>query len=65
MKVFQLLHLAMGDGLIVRHAGTTHGVNKVTPLSQALRGPETKERPVQFHDDHDAPMVDPPQMEEM
>ena len=65
MKVFQLLHPDVEDGFIVKHSGTIHGVNKVTPLSQALRHPGTEEHLVQFHDNHDACMVDPPQMEEM
>lgn len=34
MKVFKMLHPDIHDGLIVRQAGTLHGVDRGTPMSQ-------------------------------
>ena len=34
MKVFKMLHPDIQDGLIVRQAGTLHGVDRSTPMSQ-------------------------------
>ena len=34
MKVFKMLHPDIMDGVIVREAGTMHGVNRATPMSQ-------------------------------
>lgn len=36
IKVFKMIHPDIEDGLIVREAGTRHGVDKDTPLSQGL-----------------------------
>jgi hypothetical protein len=50
-KVFQLLHPEVEDNFIVRHARTTHRVNKVTPLSQALHRPGTEECPIDLQNE--------------
>ena len=34
MKVFKMLHPDIHDGVIVREAGTMHGVDRATPMSQ-------------------------------
>ena len=39
VKVFKMLHPDIHDGLIVRHAGTLHGVDRGTPMSQCYAKP--------------------------
>jgi hypothetical protein len=39
MKVFKMLHPNIADGVIFRHAGTLHGVDRATPMSQCYSKP--------------------------
>ena len=39
VKVFKMLHPDIKDGLIVREAGTMHGVDRATPMSQCYSKP--------------------------
>ena len=36
VKVFKMLHPHVDDGIIVREAGTKHGVDRATPMSQSF-----------------------------
>ena len=48
MKVFKMLHLDIQDGVIVREAGTLHGVDRGTPISQCY----SKVPQAPLHEEH-------------
>lgn len=51
MKVFKMLHLNIKYGVIVKEAGTLHGVDRTTPMSQCYTRPSPHEgQPIQLPD---------------
>ena len=46
MKVFKMLHPDVEDGVIFREAGTKHGIDRATPLSQCFTRPTQQPIPL-------------------